>query len=86
MFQLLVDVRGFPVSPRDQDSACHLRNAVPLDMSGPCHGRRIEDGWPGLKELERKTYLLKNEKKAAGAKPHPPAAVVEPGEALEPGY
>ena len=58
VFQLLDEVRALPISPRDQDSACHLRNAFPLDLSGLCHGNHIEDSARGLKKLAREKYLV----------------------------
>ena len=81
VLQLLLQAGAFPVAPRDQDSACHLRDAWPLDLSGLCHASvsKIRDA--GLKETCGEKHLAGKQeaaqyarKTAAEAKPHPPAA------------
>lgn len=50
VFQLAAKTGGLAAVPSYEDSTRHLRDAFPGELRGLCHGKRIEDWRPGLKE------------------------------------
>jgi hypothetical protein len=50
VFQLTAKAGGLAAVPSYQDSTRHLGDALPGELRGLFHDKRIEDGRPGLKE------------------------------------